>query len=214
MKQKTAFLAVILSACSMLAACGDANVTESTVELKKDGKITEYSIEEFAESYYDPEELKSYIETAVDSYSDTHEGSVKIKKSEVEDGTAYLTMTYDSADTFCEFNRVSCFSGSVEAAQSAGYDFDTEFIQVTGEDDDADSSVIGSSVQPMIPFDAIPKEEGLKVFVIGEDVSVIVPGKIAYVSADHTNVTGANTVSVLVDEETADENSLIYVLYQ
>lgn len=215
MRKKVAGIVACLSACGiLLAACGDVNVTENTIELKKDGKITEYTIEDFSQSYYDAEELNTYIQNTVDTYRESHEGSVRITRSEVQEQKAYLTMKYDSAATYSDFSRRDCFWGTVAEAQAAGYDLDMDYIQVSREEAAGSSSVSEGRIQSVIPFQDVQTDEEMKVFLIKESVSVIVPGTIQYVSADGTKVTGTNTVSVSTDEEAADDNQMICVLYK
>lgn len=216
MKKKVIALCLGTAAVSMLAACGSADVTENTVELKKNGKIVEYTMEDFAESYYDAEELKSFIQSEVDTYQEENEGSIKVSKSEVEDQTAYLTIQYDSVDTFSDFNGIDCFAGSIVQARSAGYDFDADFIDVASGDSEADSegSVDELEILPVVPADIVLQDDELKVFIIRDDVDIIVPGTIVYVSAEHTEVTAGNTVSVNIEDEETDKDVLVYVLYK
>ena len=140
MKKRLAFLCAASAAAALFSGCGGADVTESTVELKKNGRIVEYTVEDFSESYYDSGELQSYIDSAVEEWTGANEGSVRVKRSEVEDGTAYLTIQYDSAETFSDFNGIECFSGSIVQAQAEGYDFDMDFVQVGGEEDEPEGS--------------------------------------------------------------------------
>ena len=127
MKKRLAFLCAASAAAALFSGCGGADVTESTVELKKNGRIVEYTVEDFSESYYDSGELQSYIDSAVEEWTGANEGSVRVKRSEVEDGTAYLTIQYDSAETFSILTGLSVFSGSIVQAQAEGYDFDNGF---------------------------------------------------------------------------------------
>lgn len=215
MRKKMAAIAACLTACCIiLTACGETDVTESTVELKKDGKVNEYTIEDFSASYYDSEELQSFIKDTVVTYADTHSGSVKVVKSEVADQTASLILKYDSLETFRDFSRLDCFSGTIAEASQAGYDFDTDFIQVAANDSDADGSSASGEVHSIIPFSAIQREDDMKVFILGEKVNIIVPGKIIYVSAKDTALISDNTVSVHPKEDSEGERDLIYVIYK
>lgn len=216
MKKRLISLCLSAAAVSILAACGGTDVTESTVELKKNGKIVEYTMEDFAESYYDADELKSFIQSEVDAYLEENDGSIKVSKSEVEEQTAYLTMQYDSADTFSDFNGIDCFAGSIVQARSAGYDFDADFIDVASGDTDADPEVSVDEIEilPVVPADIVLEDDDLKVFIIKDDVDIIVPGTIVYVSADHTEVTDSNRVSVSIGDEETGSDVLVYVLYK
>ncbi len=206
----------VLAAASLftLASCGGTAVTENTIELKKNGKIVEYIAEDFEASYYDSDELSSFIDSEVDAWTNENDGSIKVSKDKVEDGTAYVTITYDSADTYEDFTDTELFTGSIVQAQAAGYDFDIDFFSAEDEteDEESDSSVIeGTLISSYISGSEIVGEDDLNVLIIGDAIDVIVPGTVKYVSADYTTVTGKSMVSVSA-EEGADV--LVYVLYE
>ncbi len=211
----------VLAAASLvtLVSCGGTAVTENTIELKKNGKIVEYIAEDFEASYYDADELSSFVDSEVDAWTGENDGSIKVSKDKVEDGTAYVTITYDSADTYADFTGTELFSGSVVQAQSAGYDFDLDFISADTEtasddteDEESDSSVIeGTIISSYISGSEIAGEDDLKVLIIGDAVDVIVPGTVKYVSADFASITGKSKVSVDA-EDGADV--LVYVIYE
>ena len=142
-----------------------------------------------------------------------NEGSVRVKRSEVEDGTAYLTIQYDSAETFSDFNGIECFSGSIVQAQAEGYDFDMDFVQVGGEEDEPEGSSLEAAIQPVVPGETVTGDDELKVLIIRSHVDVRVPGEIAYVS-DHVNVEGGDTVRADEDDGSAEHDVLLYVLYK
>lgn len=214
MKKRLAFFCGTAVVCALSAGCGSADVTESTVELKKNGKIVEYAIEDFSESYYDADELQSYIDSTVKEWTDANEGTVKVKRSEVEDGTACLTIQYDSAQTFSEFNGVECFAGSIVQAQTAGYDFDMDFVQVNSkEQEENEGSVIEAEIQPVVSGDTVTEDDDLKVFILRDHVNIKVPGKIVYVS-DHVQIEDGNTVTADEDDGSAEHDVLLYVLYK
>ncbi|MCC8150659.1 MAG: hypothetical protein LIO96_04180 [Lachnospiraceae bacterium] len=128
MKIKTAVLPLLAVSLCMLTSCGSTAVTENTIELKKGGKVVEYIVEDFEASYYDADEMKSFIDAQVEAYLEESDGSIRVSKDKVEDGVAYVTITYDSADTYADFTGTIFFAGDVLQAQVAGYDFDTDFI--------------------------------------------------------------------------------------
>ncbi|MCD7981691.1 MAG: hypothetical protein LUF32_05190 [Clostridiales bacterium] len=135
MKTKMAALFAAAALIPLLSACGSADITENTLELKKDGSIVEYTVEDFSASYYDADELESFVDTEVEAYLAENDGSIRVSRNEVEDQTAYLTIKYDSAETYADFNGIECFVGSIVQAQAAGYDFDLDFIDASAEED-------------------------------------------------------------------------------
>ncbi len=190
----------------LLGACGaKLDVQENTIALQRNGKILEAAVESFDQSYYDQEELDTYVQNAVDDYTAEHgKKSVSVTDSKVEEKKAYLTLQYENAETFSDFTGIQCFSGSIVEAQSAGYDFDLDFYPVT--DGKADTKAVKGST--------LLDDDDLKVLIVKENSDLIVPGKIAYVSTEGTEVTSEKQVNVTQKEQDTDEAVLVYVLYK
>ena len=206
MKKRMAALGCCVGMSMFLGACGTKlDVQENTIALQKNGRILEAAVESFDQSYYDEEELNSYVQKAVDAYVQEHgKQSVSVTDSKVENKKAYLTLQYKDAETFNEFSGTECFSGSIVEAQSAGYDFDLEFYPV--KDGKAEKKAVKGS--------ALLKEDNLNVLIVKANSDLIVPGKIAYVSTEGTDVTSEKQVNVTQKEQDTDEAVLVYVLYQ
>lgn len=190
----------------LLGACGaKLDVQENTIALQRNGKILEAAVESFDQSYYDQEELDTYVQNAVDDYTAEHgKKSVSVTDSKVEEKKAYLTLQYENAETFSDFTGIECFSGSIVEAQSAGYDFDLDFYPVT--DGKADTKTVKGST--------LLDDDDLKVLIVKENSDLIVPGKIAYVSTEGTEVASEKQVNVTQKEQDTDEAVLVYVLYK
>lgn len=206
MKRKIAILFCGALSAALFGGCGSKlDVEKNTIALQKNGKVLEAAVEDFSQSYYDEEELSAYIQETVDSYvAENGKNTVSVTDSRVEEQKAYLTLKYDNCDSFSDFTGIECFSGSVVQAQSAGYDFDAEFYEVTD----------GAAGKEKISSEEALKDDELNVFIVRENSDIIVPGKIAYVSAEGTSVASENTVTVQPKEEDTDEAILAYVLYR
>lgn len=206
MIKKTAILFCGALAVALLGGCSSKlDVEKNTVALQKSGKVLEAAVEDFSQSYYDEEELNAYIQEAVDSYTaENGKNTVSISESKVEEQKAYLTLKYDSCESFSGFTGIECFSGSVVEAQAAGYDFDTEFY-AAGDEETGTQTVSSETVL---------QDDDLKVFIVRENSDIIVPGEIAYVSAEGTSIASKDTVSVQPKEADTDESILVYVLYR
>lgn len=206
MKKRMAALGCCIGMSMLLGACGaKLDVQENTIALQRNGKILEAAVESFDQSYYDQEELDTYVQNAVDDYTAEHgKKSVSVTDSKVEEKKAYLTLQYESAETFSDFTGIECFSGSIVEAQSAGYDFDLDFYPVT--DGKADTKTVKGST--------LLDDDDLKVLIVKENSDLIVPGKIAYVSTEGTEVTSEKQVNVTQKEQDTDEAILVYVLYK
>ena len=199
-------LSCCIGMCMLMAACGTKlDVQENTIALQRNGKILEAAVETFDQSYYKEDELNSYIQNAVDDYTAEHwKKSVSVTESKVEEKKAYLTLQYENAETFQDFSGIECFSGSIVEAQSAGYDFEQDFYPVT--DGKADKKTVRGS--------SLLEDDDLKVLIVKENSDLIVPGKIAYVSTEGTEVTSEKQVNVTQKQRDTDESVLVYVLYR
>ena len=206
MKKRMAALGCCIGMSMLLGACGaKLDVQENTIAVQRNGKILEAAVESFDQSYYDQEELNTYVQNAVDDYTAEHgKKSVSVTDSKVEEKKAYLTLQYENAETFSDFTGIECFTGSIVEAQSAGYDFDLDFYPVT--DGKADTKTVKGST--------LLDDDDLKVLIVKENSDLIVPGKIAYVSSEGTKVTSEKQVNVTQKEQDTDEAVLVYVLYK
>lgn len=206
MRKRMVALSCCIGMCMLMAACGTKlDVQENTIALQRNGKILEVAVETFDQSYYKEDELNSYIQNAVDDYTAEHgKKSVSVTESKVEEKKAYLTLQYENAETFQDFSGIECFSGSIVEAQSAGYDFEQDFYPVT--DGKADKKTVRGS--------SLLEDDDLKVLIVKENSDLIVPGKIAYVSTEGTEVTSEKQVNVTQKQQDTDESVLVYVLYR
>ena len=206
MRKRMVALSCCIGMCMLMTACGTKlDVQENTIALQRNGKILEAAVETFDQSYYKEDELNSYIQNAVDDYTAEHgKKSVSVTESKVEEKKAYLTLQYENAETFQDFSGIECFSGSIVEAQSAGYDFDLDFYPVT--DGKADKKTVRGS--------SLLEDDDLKVLIVKENSDLIVPGKIAYVSTEGTEVTSEKQVNVTQKQQDTDESVLVYVLYR
>lgn len=206
MRKRMVALSCCIGMCMLMAACGTKlDVQENTIALQRNGKILEAAVETFDQSYYKEDELNSYIQNAVDDYTAEHgKKSVSVTESKVEEKKAYLTLQYENAETFQDFSGIECFSGSIVEAQSAGYDFEQDLYPVT--DGKADKKTVRGS--------SLLEDDDLKVLIVKENSDLIVPGKIAYVSTEGTEVTSEKQVNVTQKQQDTDESVLVYVLYR
>lgn len=206
MRKRMVALSCCIGMCMLMAACGTKlDVQENTIALQRNGKILEAAVETFDQSYYKEDELNSYIQNAVDDYTAEHgKKSVSVTESKVEEKKAYLTLQYENAETFQDFSGIECFSGSIVEAQSAGYDFEQDFYPVT--DGKVDKKTVRGS--------SLLEDDDLKVLIVKENSDLIVPGKIAYVSTEGTEVTSEKQVNVTQKQQDTDESVLVYVLYR
>lgn len=186
----------VLCLAAMLTGCGsEPEVTETTIEVKKNGEVVHTIVEDFSENYYDLDELTSTIEQACDTYNaSAGKEAVTLKSAEKSDNAVKVVMQYADASTYSAFNKLALFVGTVKDAFNAGYDLNVTLSPLAGDDGQ------------------IGKEELLgmgekHIAVVREAVNVRVWGKVRYGSEDVEATADAKTVSV------TDGDMLTYILF-
>ena len=89
-----------------------------------------------------------------------------------------------------------------------------DFVEIDGGEDDQEDSSVEAEIQLLVPGETVIEDDDLKVLIIRDHVNIRVPGKIAYISAEHLQVEGGNTVIADEDDGSADHDVLLYVLYK
>ncbi len=222
MRKIAAFLCVAVLLTGLLAGCGGSSSNESRVELTKNGKITEYTVEDFSASNYDEAELKEFIKEAIAEFRVEYKGRIRVRRQRIKKTVAYLTIHYNSAETYSAFNDTVCFEGTIGEALEAGYDFSMNFTAAedsgsrrkteTADEDEEDSAeerVIG---RKRVSGTSLISDDSLKLLVIGTNEDVRVPGDVQYYycSLGSAEVEKGNTVVVYSEAD----NNLVYVLYK
>ena len=161
----------ILCLAAMLTGCGrEPEVTETTIEVKKNGQVVHTIIEDFSESYYNLDELESTIQQACDTYN-------------ASAGKVTVVMQYADASAYSAFNKLALFVGTVKDAFNAGYDLNVTLSSLKG-----DGEQIGK--------EDLLKMGEKHIAVVREAVNVRVWDKVRYGSEDVKATANAKTVSV------------------
>ncbi|MCR4903782.1 MAG: hypothetical protein K6A23_13050 [Butyrivibrio sp.] len=153
-----------------LTGCGFSpeKAENSTIRILEDGSITQIIIEDFEADSYDIDELKKMADSEVTAFNIANgEGSAKIQSIEQEDENVRAIMNFISDDIYTEFTEEVLFYGTVSEMLDAGYSLPGDMITPDGDPIDADQF-----------YD---KEEQ-HVIVLSEDINVVVPYKIEYMS--------------------------------
>ena len=202
MKKFGQIVLAMLLVVGMMTGCGASyKADESTVFVLKDGKIVSTDVEKFDTSSFDKDGLKKYVESTIDAYNDeVGEKRVSLKKLNVGEKEATLTISYDSADDYEAFNDMELFTGSIAQALAAGYSFEEPF-----------ASVAGGKIKAC-ENSAFLDDSSYKVVVIRGNTNVNVKGTIYYVSTTNTNYVDAQTIAIkdgtsLLSQETATEGT-------
>lgn len=141
---------------SVLAACGDktqggggnsktkdrneADSTISSITVNKDGGISSRIVEDFGESYYDTDGLKSMIETSIKEYeAGNGDAKIKLKSCKKSDGMVNVVMEFGGYKDYAGFNDENFFAGTIQAANQAGFDLN---ITLQAASDKADKTSV------------------------------------------------------------------------
>lgn len=175
----TALLLVLVTG---VAGCGMGVRSASTsLTIDETGKLLEEIVESEGKEEFTAEELKSFIDSEIELYNRSREGAVKLNSCSVQNGEVKISMEYASSEDYAAFNQVTCFSGTLQEAEDAGYEVDRDWIEPTGIR--GDMQIIRERFKEW------------KVFIVSEEINVKVPDKILYVS-DNVEVTGRLTALV------------------
>lgn len=186
MKKFLSFALAMVLCVGILSGCGtNYNAEESTVYVRKNGKIVSTDVEEFDTSAYDESALKAYIDEAIDSYtSENGSGRVKLQSLKVEDNKATLIIEYASADDYTNFNGVQLFTGTLAEALAAGYTFDGDFASIS------DGRATACDVSEF------KNQDGFKVCIIKANTNLNVTGDIKYASVENVSLVDKKTVAI------------------
>ena len=126
----------LTTALFALTACGDKKEAVTSVEIDKDGKVTNVIYEEFDMDYYDIKELSDMAASEISEYNVEYDSpKIALEKADLveDDSYAKLTMTYDSASDYSHFNQVSLFYGTIGEAEDKGYTISKSLVGRNGE---------------------------------------------------------------------------------
>lgn len=171
--------------------------TASRVEFTKKGALTVTSVESFDKDYYDQEELQAAIDTAVSAYKD-QKGGVSAGDLKVENGTATLTMQYDSAADYTAFNDQEMYWGTLQGAEDAGYDFAAFSGQTNAQNKD---ETFGEGTARTLAENTV--------IVVTEALDIITPADILYASS---NLSIADTRYATVTGDVSESSPAILIL--
>ena len=178
-----AILAVLLVLSgTVFSGCGMGVRSASTsLTIDETGKLLEEIVESQGNDDFTEEELISYIDQEIELYNRSREGAVKLNTCSVQNGEVKISIEYASCDDYAAFNQVTCFAGTLQEAEDAGYEVERVWLEPTGTR--GDMEIIRERFKEW------------KVFIVSEEIGVKVPDKILYAS-DNVRVTGRLTAVV------------------
>jgi hypothetical protein len=177
-------MAGLMLCVMVLAGCGAAQVPDvvenTSLIIAKDGAVTSHIVDVFDKDYYDLNGLREMALEETDAYNTAHQSAdaalVTVERVEGlpgDDSTVVVTYSYDSADTYSDYNGCKLFYGTVQDATAAGYSFD-KMNQVLF-DTKGEKSIVSTSLSE-------GKMAQKHVILLEEPTRVYCPYKVAYVS--------------------------------
>ncbi|MBQ7943957.1 MAG: hypothetical protein IJ326_07855 [Lachnospiraceae bacterium] len=167
-------LSIILTVLMInLVACGTESVNPeadmvSYIKVLEDGTIEGAIVEDFGESYYDVEGLKSMIQDAINEYNQKDiTAGIKLISCELIEEQVKVILRYGSYRSYTGFNSRELFVGTVKEASKLGYDLDVSMLG-TGK----------ASVK--LSQDELLALEKMKIVIAEEPIRVICYGNIDY----------------------------------
>ena len=126
----------VMGACVLtgllLAGCGQAKVPEAvdttSLAVSDKGTVTSYLVDVFDKDYYVLSELKTMVLEEAAEYNTAHQSGEsalvtveKVEPVESGGGKVIVVQSFDSAETFADYNDSVLFYGTVADAVKAGY---------------------------------------------------------------------------------------------
>ena len=177
---------------------------ESTITFMDNGQVVFEEVTPFDTDTYSVGDLKDFANIKIDSFNDTYgEEVISLDKIKVKGDVAYIKTTYKSADIYSTFTAYETYQASYEDAVAAGYDFGALFSTV------ADGALTEGQV-----VDSATLFAGSQVVVVDENVTVVVPGTITYVSNANIEVKDTDSVSITQADGNEDATDLVYIIYK
>jgi len=195
MKRAVVFGLVLISVLGLPGCAKGDKATKNTLYIEKNGKVTGAIVERWDKDIYKEKELEEQINDEIESYNDLNkDASIKLKKFEIADKEAKVNLSYDSLDTYSDFNNVVAFNGTVKEAQEAGYEFTDELLS-TGK-------------KPAITIKEIDGSEEYGVVILSERQRVETGFEILYASSNVKVSKGSKTA--VIEDKDSNNAYLVY----
>lgn len=142
----------------------------TTIKLQGNGKIKEYIVEPFDSSIYNFDELVAQTQNEIAVYNqEKGSDAVEVESSELVDGNVKLVINYPDDNSYYNINGKVLFYGTCRKASDAGYNPVGQVKSV--QNGDTLDTVTWNNMS-----------DTMKIAIIYEDVDVVTPGKILYIS--------------------------------
>jgi len=163
------------------------DVTNTSITINKNGSITSKIVEDFGESYYDIDGLKTMIESSINEYVAANASAeVSLKKCDASKGVVKVQMEYGNYNSYAGFNGEQFFAGTIQEANQAGFDLNLNLNAVTDKSEKTSISkadLLGMGDNHIVILETANTNEGLQTDTISEIETMRVEcfGEIMYV---------------------------------
>ena len=129
MRKLKTILAIIF-VTGLFIGCGEPEVIDSnTIQVQKDGSITDVIVDDFDQNLYSIDELQSMTEDEIAQYETTDgAGKITLDSIEMVEDKLHVTMTFAGYADYAAYNDTDIFVGTLADAYNAGYSLDISMI--------------------------------------------------------------------------------------
>ena len=133
LKKALSVIVLIISVVSLFG-CSNSNADisqKSNVELYDDMHLEATIVEDFAESYYDENELMDMVNEEVSTYNVSKGGTpISVLSHSLETGVMSLRLSFTDVSHYNKYMPEEIFIGTVNEAYQQGYDFNRSLVVV------------------------------------------------------------------------------------
>lgn len=176
MRKKLSSILALVIITVFTAGCGSSvNGDHIGLSFRKNGSVVHTIVEDFAESYYDLEELKAGIEEQITEYNNTSGAdSIELISANAKDGIVTVVMNFSKAAHYTGFYKKALFCGTIQDAYKAGYDLNITLTSTENSDTKIGRSQIleMSDRHIIIVREAVPIRPYAEILYTSGDVTV------------------------------------------
>ena len=175
-----------------------------TLVIHDNGKITLYEVAPFNEEMYSKSELKKSIKASIKDFNTENATNIELEAIKVEDSKTYVTTSFRSAADYRAYSGYETYLGTVEYMKQKLDFLDSISVVVDGQKgENASRDDVLSS-----------ENAGYVVLAIKENIAVVTPDDICFVSTRNTKVANNKAVVIYPENGNADAAAMVYIIYR
>lgn len=162
---KKSVLSLVLIICIIagcLVGCKDKASNESydetTINVDKNGKITETIVDSFDKEYYNIDELRNAFNAEIDQYNAiVGRSAAELKDIKTENNNVYVSVSFEDMKAYKAIQNKEFFFGTIKEAYEAGYRFDITMKGVENGDRIEKVQIMGMSDKHIVIFNEVAR---------------------------------------------------------